>query len=95
MLVVSEDEDEREMAALGLWTLAFATENRPRIIQEPGLVEGNEIMRCDAVTFWQSADVTFSCQILYREGGGGGGGECVLGDSFVTRNRRGIRGSNA
>ncbi|KAK7092888.1 uncharacterized protein [Littorina saxatilis] len=40
MLVVSEDEDEREAAALGVWTLAFAAENKSRIIQEPGLVEG-------------------------------------------------------
>ncbi|XP_076455483.1 uncharacterized protein LOC143290078 [Babylonia areolata] len=36
MLVVSEDEDEREMAALGVWTLSFAVENKARIIQEPG-----------------------------------------------------------
>ncbi|KAL8570158.1 hypothetical protein ACOMHN_030955 [Nucella lapillus] len=40
MLLVSEDEDEREMAALGIWTLSFATDNKTRIMQEPGLVEG-------------------------------------------------------
>ena len=40
MLVMSEDENEREMAALGIWTLAFAAENKPRIIKEPGLVDG-------------------------------------------------------
>nr|KAG5697020.1 hypothetical protein BaRGS_005473 [Batillaria attramentaria] len=40
MLVLSDDKEEQEMAALGVWTLAFALENKGRIIQEPGLVEG-------------------------------------------------------
>lgn len=40
MLLLSEDESEREMAALGLWTLSFAAESKLKIIKEPGLVEG-------------------------------------------------------
>lgn len=40
MLLLAEDENEREMAALGVWTLAFAAESKPRIIKEPGLVDG-------------------------------------------------------
>ena len=41
MFICSEDEDEREMAALGVWTLSFAAKNRDKIVAEPGLVDGN------------------------------------------------------
>lgn len=40
MLLVSENQEEQELSALSVWTLAFASPVKGRIIQEPGLVEG-------------------------------------------------------
>ena len=53
-LLESEDKDEQALTAAGVWILAFRDENKRRMKQEPGFIDGNILLllyhlsNCDA-----------------------------------------------